>query len=219
MDTENLVESLCSVCGQKSLHPMLGDASSSGASDLDGRPPPPLRDSISSWLQECPHCGYCSRSIEEENALARETISSLRYTEQLQNNSFHPLANRFLCAALLEEARGMSGRAARFMCYAAWACDDTGNDEAARSCRLMAVDTALNAAAREVVFFEERPDLDIVVIVDMLRRAGEFENALASIRGARRAFPDPLAQSLLDVEEELSEKRDASAHLTPETPA
>ena len=52
----------CAVCGITSTHSDIGSSSSFGAPDLDLRPAQLLRSTMPYWIQECPFCGYVSRT-------------------------------------------------------------------------------------------------------------------------------------------------------------
>ncbi len=57
-------EKKCQVCGKTSMHPVLMSTNSFGYPDLDLRPAPMQRDTMDTWLDECPHCGYVASSLE-----------------------------------------------------------------------------------------------------------------------------------------------------------
>ena len=88
------------------------------------------------------------------------------------------LARRFFCAALVAEADERRDVAFSQLLSAAWACDDSGVEEQARICRDRAVE--MLAAAMEGGDVPASNPVGHVVLADVLRRAGRFEEAMAA---------------------------------------
>jgi hypothetical protein len=62
----------CYCCGKTSEHSILMSTNSFGSPDLDQRSAEMERDTIHTWLQECPFCGYVAFDIEKGDAKAKD---------------------------------------------------------------------------------------------------------------------------------------------------
>jgi len=160
----------CAVCGQRSNQTGIGSSNQMGAPDLDLRPPEMLRSTLPHWVQECPHCGYVAPSLEEVSESEAQVVRSAPYRTLLADAALPPHARRFLLRAMiLEDGAGDLPEAAEETLHAAWAAEDANRPDLAASLRRDAV--ALYRAGPAV-------NTDIALrIVDMLRRAGDFEGA------------------------------------------
>lgn len=99
------------------------------------------------------------------------------------------LARRLFCATLVAEGSGLRERAAWGYLEAAWACDDAYAPVQARTCRERAADAFL--AALEWGEAGALPSSVRTLVADILRRAGRFEDALASLDAAEtHAMPE-----------------------------
>jgi hypothetical protein len=136
-----------------------------------------VRSGLRYEVQECPSCGYCSENIAIPPTTALPVLSSAAYVEQHRNPAFPQLANRFLCCAMLHEALEEFAKAGWAATRAAWACDDEGNDAAARTCREKAI-LLFEKTIRANRMFTPSPLVGIAVLVDLFRRSGQFERAL-----------------------------------------
>jgi hypothetical protein len=173
-------EIICGFCGEKSEHIVIGSTNTFGSPDLDTRPPGHLRYTIYTWVQRCPHCGYCASNIEEASEGAGAIIRSREYRLQLFNDQYPKLANSFLCKAMLEKVKGDLPRAIWTTIHAAWACDDSKYHESAKKCRIKAVELIKNAESNGQSITDE-PGADIAITVDLLRRSGQFDEALKMV--------------------------------------
>ena len=97
---------------------------------------------MGAWVQTCPGCLRRARDLEAPEPTAKSVVASEGYRRQLEDPQHSPLANEFLCRAMLDEAEGAPNAAAQSPLNAAWACDDDRNDEAARRCRGRAAGTS-----------------------------------------------------------------------------
>jgi uncharacterized protein (DUF2225 family) len=109
-----------------------------------------------------------------------EIVRSDEYQAQRGNPEFPELANRFLCYSLLHAKRDDFASAAFTALRAAWACDDEGKTEQARQCRLQAA-RHMEKARQNGQSISESPKsaTEEALLTDILRRAGEFEQAAA----------------------------------------
>ena len=167
----------CTVCGEKSEHTEWRSTNAFGSHDLDTRPPEMERSTIRMWVQTCPSCGYCAPTISRRIKGASEIVFSDLYQRQLNSPEFPRLVNAFLCHSLLEEHRGKYGEAGWSGIYAAWACDDAGLEIGAKKCRWRAGELLKKALERGQRFGEQR-GAEEALLVDLLRRSSQFEEAL-----------------------------------------
>lgn len=171
----------CSICGASSQHGQIFSTNEMGSPDLDFRPSEYARSTISEWVQRCPECGYCSSNISKTLEKAKEIIQTPDYKKQLSDKNYPELANFFLCKAMIDDAHNMKVEATWSLIHAAWVCDDADNQPNAVNCR--------NKAAlmlREVIELGEHlskeEGINTVILVDLLRRSGQFEEARSEIK-------------------------------------
>jgi GTP pyrophosphokinase len=200
----------CVFCEETTVLPVLGSTSSFGPPDLDLRPSEPARSSIFAWVQRCAFCGYCAPSIGVARPGASHVVDTPEYGGQLVDAEYPPLANSFLCSALIFSAVGEAGLATRSAIEAAWVCDDAGALQAAQRCRMRAVDLLLQSRAEGDEPFVD-PATESAVLVDLLRRSERFEEA---VEQAVAALPDAegTVRDILAFSRDLAIAHDASAY-------
>ena len=174
-------EKRCAVCGTTSVQGFVAEAGRQGSADLDLRPPPDQRETIAHWVQECPHCGYCGVTLEAPTAGAAEVIASEDY-RAIREGASPELVVRLLCASTLLEHADRWVEAAETALWAAWAADDAGADGDAVRARHRALDL-LDEVRRRCEHYIEDPGAETLVMVDVARRAGEFERAAGLLDG------------------------------------
>ena len=87
------------------------------------------------------------------------------------------LARSFLCSSMIFEELGEEAFAARNAIEAAWVCDDENATMRAVRCRLQAVERLRESEADGDALYDDA-STQYAVIVDLLRRAGRFEEAV-----------------------------------------
>ena len=170
------IEVRCACCGHQSDQFVMGSTNEFGSPDLDLRPPEMKRSTMDCWLQECAKCRYIASSLNDPAPMhATDIVSSSGYREILANAEFPVLARRFLAYGMLvdhvdDEAAGLA------RLHAAWVCDDAGCASQAAACRSEAARALLRAKP-----FDDSDDgvTRGAVVVDVLRRAGQFDRAEA----------------------------------------
>lgn len=167
----------CSICEKESLQGLVCSTNTFGAPDLDFRPPEMQRGTMPYWVQRCPGCGYCAADISAENTTAKDIIQTKVYKDQLKNKSYPKLANSFLCQSMILESAKALNTAAWAVMHAAWVCDDAKKKDAMRELRIRAAGLFRKALDMGQEIMEGEPE-DMLVIIDALRRAGEFEEAV-----------------------------------------
>lgn len=205
----------CGVCGTEQRVDVIMSTNAFGSPDLDTRPPPMRRDLLGVEIQECDDCGYCAADISRAEDETRGIVRSEEYRQRLHDSAFPRLANRYLCWSMILEKQGELADAAWAAIRAAWACDDEEATDAARVVRMRAV--SLIDRARE----EDQLVMPIesgyhVVRADLLRRAGAFEEARATISEGLSEVEDEPIRSILGYQQELVEKGDEDRHLVSE---
>lgn len=205
----------CAICGNKSVHMEIISTKALGASDLDARPPEPERSTIQNWIQRCPTCGYCAPDIAKGDKEMANIIQSPEYKNQLRNSDYPDLANAFLCWTLIQEEESQYKIAGWTAVKAAWACDDAEYVDAARESRKRAV-SLLEMARQKGQWFADNAGTEEAVIVDLLRRSGQFEFAmqLCDERLARK--PDTFISRIMKYQKHLIKKGDIDRHSTSE---
>ncbi len=210
-------QSVCSACGALSEQTELVSTNAFGSPDLDLRPPEMQRSTMPYWVQTCSQCGFCASDIGKTMQGSRDLIAQPAYRDQLRNPDFPELANRFLCWAMIAEAEGAWADAAHASLHAAWACDDAQLAEVANTCRLQAIDrirAAWDKGAKVVDGGEAEP----VLLVDLLRRTGQFPEAGDTVHRVLRDVQDPWISKVFEFELSLIKAEDAAVHRLDEVP-
>ncbi|HON06538.1 MAG TPA: hypothetical protein PLW02_00390 [Verrucomicrobiota bacterium] len=203
------------------------------------------RSTIKMWVQSCPYCGYCAPDISESIDKASEIIHSSDYKAQLKNQKFPELANKFLCYGMIEENAGNYAKAGKAYVHAAWVCDDnsaisdtryrirygcdenshledknvipekSSPDPNARECRMKAV--AMFKKAKEYTqSFAAEPLGEFILMIDLLRRSGEFEQAMKLCDEVFREKTEKIISDIVRFEKTLINKSDIACHTVAE---
>lgn len=159
----------CGACGSDFYCRVLSSTNIFGSPDLDLRPAPMKRNTMSYWLKKCPMCGYIHTSIEDDAEIHKDFIKTDEYKTCEGNNFSKNLASDFyrFGMILLREERYKRAYD-NFLC-AAWVFDDANDAENSRICREKAVS-----------IFNEHNFTDSTFVlknVDVLRRSGHFKEA------------------------------------------
>lgn len=213
-------EVICAVCGSKQTVNEIGSTNSFGAMDLDTRPPEMRRSTMSHWVHECTECGFVAPELEKSVATDARRVATAEYRSELERSDRVRLANRFVCRALLNEAAGDFASAGWRRLHAAWACDDAEQGEEARVQRMAALALFERGRAGGVPAMKSTAGGDEVLLADLARRAGQFEQALQYC-AAGLALPEVPAfvTALLMLEQELVRARDTARHSVDEAEA
>lgn len=185
MTTHITIEKRCGHCGAVGQFTGVTSTSAFGSSDLDTRPPPMQRSTLSTWVQRCAECGCCAPDVSTVLGPAASVVREAPYQAQRRDTDFPELANSFLCWSILAKALDDLAGAGWALIHAAWACDDSGHEASAAVCRRKAA-AALTAAAAEGQPIADEKRAETAILVDLLRRAGDPEAArsvLSSIGG------------------------------------
>ncbi len=197
----------CARCGHEHTYPVLLSSSTFGSMDLDTRPSTKGHEQFQYKIQECPKCHYCNTRVDVVEGALQDF--SLEYKELLCNSDISPVAKKYMMAAILQEKVENFCLAGELYLMAAWIFDDEENTELAINVR--------KASAKNI-----RKDVELsndcetaIMLVDILRRAGEFQESLAMI-----AFigdtGDEYLNSILRYETALINRQDLSCHSVEE---
>jgi hypothetical protein len=170
------------------------------------------RATITQWVQRCPTCGYCSSSIDNGPKIARQVVRSPEYAAQLDHPDFPPLADQFLCWALIQTAAGNDAIAGRAALDAAWACDDHAElAPAADRCRRKAIASFTRAQAKDQRFARDQAS-EALVLADLHRRTGQFDKVEAiCVEGAGKN-PADVIRTAFEAERKLAQHGDRTVH-------
>ena len=202
----------CGSCGRLSDQTVLNSTNAFGSPDLDLRPPEMQRSTMPFWLQRCPHCGYCAPELEKAPADPRVLVSE-PYRSALQRGDVPELAQRFLAYALTLSPSDPAA-AGQVLLRAAWVCDDARRHEQADECRRRAAEMFKQ---RKPFSGEEGVTIG-AVLVDVLRRAGQFADAkseCSALLGAPEV--SGLLRDVLEYQQRLIEREDRRAHSVSES--
>ena len=189
MTTMFEVEKICSECGRASKHRACASTYNYGSPDLDTRPPEMSRSTINTWISTCPACGYCAPDISEQIEKASEIIHSDAYQRQLNDLESPKLANAFICYSIIKQSLGEFAEASWASIHAAWVCDDNGSDVGSKVFRARAV-TLQQMAKDKGQILTEQAGAEEAIMVDLLRRSGQFDYALKFCEYQKAPFGD-----------------------------
>jgi hypothetical protein len=114
--------------------------------------------------------------VSKANDRTAALVKSQEYKDQIKNMRYNPLADIFLCKALVEIENGNFLGATWSRIYAAWIEDDEEDHLEAFLCRRLAVDTFVQAVKNHTVVTED-VEHDAALLVDLLRRSGQLTKA------------------------------------------
>jgi hypothetical protein len=205
----------CSVCRAKHKYTLVGSTNRFGSPDLDTRPPEMERSAISYFVQRCPKCGYCASDVSKASPEAQTVVNRKEYKDQLNDPTYPVEANSFLCKAIIHRECREFAAATMALIHAAWVCDDSGHLDQARTCRQKAAD---------MLTITERNDQEVsgqqgavtAILVDLLRRSGQVEEARRVIAERRDGITEDIIARVLDYQTTLLDKNDVSCHTIAE---
>ncbi|MBQ2885360.1 MAG: DUF2225 domain-containing protein [Alphaproteobacteria bacterium] len=207
MSKNKTIQSKCAICGKISEQNVLLSVSSLGYMDLDTRPASPMREYLSNSIQECPCCHYCNSDISiKDTNVSQITLQLPAYSKLVSNNNIDSLTKKFLLSATINRALTKNKDAGYMYLYAAWRFDDLNNIDNAKKARLKAIDCFKK-------YLNHSNDHHCaVIVVDLLRRCEEFDEAIDTANFILALTEDQLLRQVLNLEIELSQKKDSSVH-------
>lgn len=156
---------VCSRCGVTSAQQILGSTTSFGRPDLDGRPPPPRRNTMGAWLQECANCLFVAQDLSIGTAEEFDVVKEIGFIEAGLSENIPDLAIRFMRRAYIDAQTGQTRKAIWRLLHAAWVLDDFELDATSPRKRALGLIRELGDEA----------DLNVRILqLDLLRRTASF---------------------------------------------
>ncbi len=204
MTTYTTISRTCARCGTTSEQTELRSSTQFGTVDLDLRPPDMLRSTMHAWITECPTCRMCAPNIEDVAEAERAVVGTPDYLAARDEAGVPDTARKFHAHALMAAGSGAWPRAFHQLLAAAWVMDDAGNADLARRFRTYAIHCR-----------RQQPDpdpSDRIQLLDVLRRAGVWDEAEALGRALEgEALDGPLPQ-IVAFENRLIAARDTGCY-------
>lgn len=173
MTTMRNFDEKCSVCGETSPQPVLTSTNSWGYPDLDLRPAPMQRDTMSVWLAECPHCGYVAGDLSDDSGISIDFLKSDDYLTCEGHEFISDLSKRFYRRYMISKETNDTANCFFSLLNCAWACDDS-NDELASEMRRLALPYLEEMIEKN----SEDKNNFLLIKADFLRRMGEFDRMI-----------------------------------------
>jgi hypothetical protein len=171
------------------------------APDLDMRPGEPARSTLRDWVQVCSKCGAVAADLTTLPPSAQPVVESDAYRMLSTTASEETLP--FRRWALICEQAGKPGEQAEALLQAAWAADDAA--AMSEPAKLRQQVAALWAGTTDVELGLRR--------LDVLRRAGQFDEAADWARELTERGPDELAGTIIAFQRARIAQRDVGRHL------
>lgn len=210
MSRFKMVMKKCAVCGHEAEYKLIMSTSGFGSMDLDTRPPALARFLLSDQVEFCEHCGYANIDI---SCLSRENVQEYMETDEYQNilnSSINETSKKYLLTAYLTPFRKHTDYRGGYYLKAAWAFDDHHDTENAIEARKKSVDFLMQyAKIRKKIKIE-------VIVVDVLRRSLQFEEAKKLALDLLERVDDDLMKKILLFQIELINKKDVACHKVSE---
>ena len=196
----------CSVCGEESSQIVMASTNTFGGTpDLDLRPAEMMRSTMSWWIQECPHCGYISESLDDESIVSQEWLKRETFTSCGGRKFLSKLAARFYKYYMINVEDDNETDAFYAALHAAWACDDEDEHENAIHCRQCAL-----TELEKIVATQNPPEDMVVVKTDLLRRTNQFDTLIAEYTG--RTFTNDLLNKIVAFQIDKAQQQDTRCY-------
>lgn len=205
MSRISLLNRKCSVCGTESEQRVLTSTNAFGSPDLDLRPPEMQRSTMPCWIQECPHCGYISESIEDDTSINREFLKSEEYSSCSYNDFKSKLAKKFYKYYMINLLDDNYEDAFYAILHAAWSCDDIGDKDKAIYCRKLAI-----VEIKKIISNTNNETL-LIQKADLLRRAGLFNIVITEYSDL--IFKDETLQKIATFQIKKAKQEDDSCYI------
>lgn len=200
----NQFEKRCSVCGKTSMQPVLSSTNSWGYPDLDLRPAPMKRDTMNTWLMECPHCGYVAIRLENELDVSPNLLKSDEYLTCGGHDFKSDLSKRFYRHYLISKAKKDYRSMFFSLLNCAWTCDDADDR--------LEVEIRKKAADSIDLFEADGDEKDNLKIMkaDLLRRSLQFDRVADEFNDFRS--DDDLLNSIIRFQIERALMKDSACY-------
>lgn len=207
MPTYSQKETVCALCGKKSMQLELNSYSVFSSADLDFRPSDMLRGTMEAWIEQCPHCLYASKDISKSPHIKTDILKDI-YEKAAFSENMNNLALCFEKYALyLEYKKDLTGAIQNHL-GAAWVCDDDGDDMEAIILRTRCLQDVEKMLQKFLTKKKRRKYM--LIKADLLRRVRRLKE-LKEIN-TEQDYLDFASKEILIYQKLLAEKNDFSAH-------
>ena len=156
------------------------------------------------WIQECPHCGYISESLEDETGINEDFLRSDEYRICSNINFKSELAKRFYRYYMINLFDDNCEDAFYAILHASWACDDVDDKDNAIHCRKLAI------IEIEKLIRDTNNEIMKVQKADLLRRSGLFDIVINEYTVSN--FEDDTLQKIISFQIEKSNQEDVNCY-------
>jgi hypothetical protein len=190
----------CGVCGNP-VRTVFRAPQPEIAPDLDMRPGEPVRSTLRDWIGVCSKCGAAAPDLSALPDTARPVVESAAYRMLSTTASEETLP--FRRWALICEHAGDHAEQAEALLQAAWAADDAA-----------AMSEPAKLRREVAALWGETADVELGLRrLDVLRRAGQFDEAAAWADVLTKRGADELAATIIAFQRARIAQRDVGRHL------
>jgi len=205
----------CAACGTDNTILLLTSTSAFGPTDLDLRPPEPMRSTLASSVQYCSGCTrYALRLDDAEEMQHAPRLRPIDYSLEgfIEAPTAYVYRRRAERAA---EAGDLSAAIHHFLC-AAWLYDDHASFRA-DGCRERAA-AALEAMHADGKTYREDQPTDLLLLADLHRRSGHFDQAITCADRVLAAPAPDLLHRIAHFQRTLATAQDPTRYTVADTP-
>ena len=205
---------ICGVCGEESDY--TSKSASFGALDLDAGFERCDKSYVQKGIPRCPKCGYAAFKDDFSNCSkdVKKLVVSIEYQAIINNKETPKNASSFLALAYEKQYMHQYSDSAWSLIYAAWVCDSENDYPASKKCREKAIHMIgkANSHGQKIA---DKDGESAVITIDLMRRAGLFEQALKLVEETKEKFIHPNTSTKVIYEENLIKLQDTGAHQPP----
>lgn len=203
---------VCAICGgpiEQDSPPLPEPAE---PPDFDSRPGEPLRSTIGSWVNQCPHCLYAADDITSAQERVPEIVASEAYQSIFEDARVPAKGRQFLGYSFILEKVRQFADAGWSALHAAWLCDDAGDLDASANYRARAIDLWQRGKSLGQMFGDDLVS-EFALVTDIYRRLSEWEQAtVACAEGLDIEDVPPPVEAMLRRQMVLIHARDSNCH-------
>ncbi|ERP32182.1 hypothetical protein [Chitinivibrio alkaliphilus] len=182
MSTLEFKEKVCAVCGTRGNFPQMANVSIEVPVGIDGHPGE--ADALSVSVNYCTHCGYATEDIATALPGTEQIVYSPAYQKLVQESTYTESVLKFIAASLLAYKQGDIALAITMLIRGVWVAESYHvPSERISRIRRKAIDLMLICRSKGDSF-EMTVWQEAYMIVEFLRREGEFDDALEICRAA-----------------------------------
>ena len=202
----------CAVCGNNHNFQKIVETEGIGMRDLDTRLPGLSRNMMHLFMEKCPKCGYVNTDISLLlTDFNKEELKNEKYQKVLEDDTINFALKKFVLYAILQQKRD-NKKAGMAYLKAAWIADDAKKIKEARLLRSKAIKYLELSLEDE----EENKDNVNLIIVDLYRRIGMFEEASDYAKYLLNNFGlEKYKQNILLYQIKLCKEEDTLDHTIP----